>query len=54
MCILERREKDEVLWKRRAKKMTGRTRREMTRPQGLVLSFYGHEKQKEKGGYILD
>lgn len=41
------REKDGVSWKKRVRK-DGRTRRETARPQGLFLSFYGHEKRRRR------
>lgn len=40
--------KDGVSWKRRARKKDVRTKRETTRPQGLLLSFYGHDKWRSK------
>lgn len=40
-------ERDRVLWKNPVR-MDGRARGKRERPQGLFLSFYGHEKQRKK------
>lgn len=36
------------MWKRRARKKDGGTKRETARPQGPVLSFYGHVKLRRR------